>query len=337
MTTTTHVAPAAPDGRPGYAVPRDRRARAVRLAACYLTIAACVPYLTLKIAWLGGSTVGWKAPSDAEDSALYVANAITLGMDALAVLVALTFTYRWGRRVPAWLVLAPIWVAVGLLAPIALSAPLAALIEAVSGSAMGNSDDVALRGWVFAMVYGGFTLQAIGLTTAFALYARDRWADLFRMRTAELPQGPTASLQRVLAVTAAVPAALYAAVQLYWAFGGTAGIPEELAVARSASSYMVSGMWGALALAGAGGLLAMVCRWGNGPLWRPLALAWVGAGSVFTWSLYGLVIALGRSDVIGGDITAMGGYTLLLGLFAGLLMGLTGAVVLADRDAAGRA
>ncbi len=30
----------------------------LRLAVCAATIAACVPYLTIKVAWLSGSTIG---------------------------------------------------------------------------------------------------------------------------------------------------------------------------------------------------------------------------------------------------------------------------------------
>ncbi|SEG61601.1 hypothetical protein SAMN04489712_107227 [Thermomonospora echinospora] len=331
MTTTTHAVPQAP------AAPRDRRRiRTARLAACYLTIAACVPYLTLKIAWLGGGTVGWKDPAEAEGSALYVANAITLGMDALAAVVALTFTYRWGRHVPAWLVLTPIWVGVGLLAPIALSAMPVVVIESLTGPAGVGGSEAGLEGWVYAMVYGGFTLQAAGLAAAFTLYARDRWADLFRLGTAELAQGRTRPLQAVLAVAAAVLVAGYAAVQLYWAFGGTAGIAEESAAVRTATASLVNGVWAVMALAGAGGLLTLVYRRGSGPLWRPLAAAWVGSGSVFAWSLYGLVVVLGQPGGLGEQSTVLNDYTLLFGLLAGLLMGLTGAVLLTDREETGR-
>ncbi|MCP9954531.1 hypothetical protein LUX33_43155 [Actinomadura madurae] len=68
----------------------------LRLAVCAATIAACVPYLTIKIAWLSGGTVGWNDASAAEDTALYAGNAITMGMDAVAVLVAMAFTFPWG-------------------------------------------------------------------------------------------------------------------------------------------------------------------------------------------------------------------------------------------------
>lgn len=145
----------------------------VRLAVCTATVAACVPYLTLKIAWLSGSTVGWDDADAARDSALYVGNAITMAMDAAAVLVALAFTFPWGRRVPAWLVLTPMWIAAGLLAPIALVVPLGSAVQTL-------------------------------LLTAFVLYARMRWADVFTVRTKDVPKGAPQPLQVLLARTAAV-------------------------------------------------------------------------------------------------------------------------------------
>ncbi|WP_119729392.1 hypothetical protein [Thermomonospora amylolytica] len=305
-----------------------RSTRALRRAVCFTTIAACAPYLALKIAWLCGSTVGWKVPADAEGSALYVANAITLGLDAVAVVVASAFTYRWGLRLPAWLVLPPIWIGTGLLVPIALAAPIALSIEAASGPAATDTGS-SLYGWVYLMVYGGFTLQAVGLTAAFVFYARERWSEVFRIRTAELPTGPTRPLQTALAGTGTVLAAVYAAAQLYWAFGGTLGQDGE----RTGPSMAVSAVWAVLALAGAAGLLTMVHRLGGGPLWRPLGIAWVGAGSLFAQSLYLLLVAIGRPGGMGEEATAASAYVFLAGVLGGLLLGVTGVMRLAERAA----
>ncbi|OLT34685.1 hypothetical protein BJF79_33065 [Actinomadura sp. CNU-125] len=92
MTVTAHPLP-------GRAAPRRSPGR-LRLAVCAATIAACVPYLTIKLAWLSGSTVGWNDTDAAQDSALYVGNLVTMLMDAAAVAVALAFTFRWGLRLP---------------------------------------------------------------------------------------------------------------------------------------------------------------------------------------------------------------------------------------------
>ncbi|MGK5558066.1 DUF4190 domain-containing protein [Actinomadura kijaniata] len=110
----------------------DKRLWRARLIACHATIAACVPYLFLKVMWLSGSSIGFGS-TDMTTAEHIAGNAVTAGMDLVAVLVALAFTYPWGRRVPAWLVLVPIWVGTGLLAPIALGMPVGLTVQALVG------------------------------------------------------------------------------------------------------------------------------------------------------------------------------------------------------------
>jgi hypothetical protein len=307
----------------------------LRLAVCAATIAACVPYLTIKIAWLSGSTVGWNDPSAAEDSALYVGNAITMGMDAVAVLVAMAFTFPWGRRLPAWLVLTPIWIAVGLLAPIVLAVPLGTLMQALFSSQPMTGDANELQGWVYGIVYAGFTVQGLGLLAAFVLYARNRWPRVFAVRTKDVPQGATSALQLLVARAAAVPALAFAAVHLFWAFGGTAGLHEDELADRNVPQQLADGVWGVLAIAGAAALVLIVQRAGRpGRLVVPLAVAWVGAAATFTGSLYRLLVMIGGPDGPASDFTAAAGLTALAGLLGGLLMALTGAFLLAESQSA---
>ncbi|NKZ05093.1 hypothetical protein [Actinomadura latina] len=256
-------------------------------------------------------------------------------MDAVAVLVALAFTFRWGRRVPAWLVLTPIWAAAGLLAPIVLAVPLGALLQALFSAEPLTGDDQALQGWVYGVVYGGFTVQGLGLLTAFVLYARDRWADVFAVRTRDVPRGATHPLQVLLARTASVFAAVFAAVHLFWAFGGTAGLRAAELDHRNIAQQLADGMWGALALAGAAALLVIVRRGGRPERFVvPLAAAWAGAAATFAWSLYGLLVTLAQPGFLASDSTAAAGLTALCGLLAGLIMAFTGAVLLAERQSA---
>lgn len=306
----------------------------LRLGVCAVTVAACVPYLAIKAAWLSGSTVGWNDPEAAKESALYVGNAITMGMDAVAVLVVLAFTFRWGLRIPAWLVLTPMWIGAGLLAPIALAVPLGSLVQTLFTSEPLTPSDSAIQDWVFGVVYAGFTLQGLGLLTAFVLYARERWPDVFAVRTKEVAKGATHALQVLLARTAGVFAAVFAAVQFFWAFGGTAGISAEGLDHRGAVQQMVDGVMGLLALAGAVALLAIVQRSGRPARFAvPLAGAWVGAGATFAWSLYGLITNLSQPEFLASDSTSALNLTILCGLLAGLLMGVTGSVLLVERDA----
>ncbi|TYK48225.1 hypothetical protein [Actinomadura decatromicini] len=308
----------------------------LRLAVCAATVAACVPYLAIKTAWLSGSTVGWNDADAARESALYVGNAISLAMDATAVLVALAFTFPWGRRVPAWTVLAPMWIAAGLLAPIALAVPLGTVLQVAFSSQPVVDPGGALQGWVYGVVYTGFTLQGIGLVTAFVLYARDRWTHVFTVRTEDIPRGATHRLQVLLARTAAVFAVLFAAVHLFWACGGTAGLIAEEYLSRGPARQTVDGVMGLLALVAAAALLASVGRARRPRRFAvPLAGAWVGTAATFSWSLYLLIVTIAQPGRLGTHSTAAVNLTLLCGLLAGLLMGVTGAVLLvelAERD-----
>jgi hypothetical protein len=314
-----------------------RRPGALRLAVCAATVAACVPYLCLKIAWLSGSTVGWNDAEAAKDSVLYVGNAVTMGMDVLAVLVACAFTFPWGRRVPAWLVLPPIWVATGLLVPIVLAVPLGTVIQSLASAEPVTGTENGLHGWVYGVVYTGFTLQGLGLAAAFVLYARRRWPEVFTVRTVDVPAGPARSLQLLLARGAVVPAAVCAAAHFFWAFGGTAGLPHDQAADRNAPQQVMDGVWGLLALGGAAGLLALAAR-AHRParLVVPLAAAWVGAGVMFAWSLYGLVVTLAAAEELGADSAPASGLVALGGTLTGLVVALTGAFLLAEHDGARR-
>lgn len=155
----------APGRRPGWA----------RLTVGYLAIGAVLPYLALKLAWIAGSTVGIVTPSPADAAVVRGGNIITALMEVVAVAVILVFTHASGARIPAWLVLAPTWVATGLLAPFIITGPAVAASAFTGSSAAG---DGSLAAWVGPLVYLGFGAQAIGISAAFVLYAHDRWPDV---------------------------------------------------------------------------------------------------------------------------------------------------------------
>jgi len=125
---------------------------------CWGAAAATLPYLALKLAWLAGSKVGVADPTVLADPAYMVANAITLLLDAFVVLLAFALTYDFGRRLPAWLLVPPLWVATGLLGPIVALLPMT--LTLVDGRARGASQD-ALESWVYAVVYLGFSVQGL--------------------------------------------------------------------------------------------------------------------------------------------------------------------------------
>lgn len=274
----------------------------VRRALGWAAAAGTLPYLTLKALWLGGSTAGVTDPGLLADPVITVANAVTFALDLVVVGLAFVLTSSWGRRVPAWAVLLPIWVGTGFLVPMALVIlPATLLMTAPAGP-------TAFEPWVQPMVYGGFAWQAVFLVAAFALYARARWADVLTS-----PGAPPASpLLDVIARGGAVTAVLSAA--LHVASGAATG---------NGIAFAASAVTAGLAVAGAAGVLALA----RGGRARPaLAAAWTGSAAMFSWGLYATLLAVVPSTLSAGagadPVTALAQLTGLLGGFALAVAGL---------------
>ncbi|NUT19091.1 MAG: hypothetical protein HOV77_07885 [Hamadaea sp.] len=283
--------------------------------AAYAAVAAASPYLVLKIMWLSGSTIGTNA-STPDDATFYAMNLFTVLMDATAVLLALAFTRRWGRRLPAPLILFPMWVGIGFLGAIVLALPAAAAISALRGVNVFAEGGGIVEPWVYAVVYVGFVSQGVGLLTAFVLYARERWP--------RLPGGPLPSELGLLAKSMVGMQALLGLICLYWGLGGDAGLP---AGSTSFSGRFLLAVFGLLSGAGAFGLL----RLRPGPTWPALTLAWVGAGTNFAWGLWLTLNLVIDSPLSGGDQPlGLLGLVSLLRLLAGTAVGLIAATQLAQ-------
>lgn len=273
--------------------PSARRPRAARLTVRYLLIAATLPYLGLKAAWLGGSEVGILDPDFAEDSGLFALNALTVLMDLVVVALAFALTTERGLRLPAWLITLPMWIGTGLLTAIAVVTPFDVIAGLVAGPD-GSGDDFSGRGlplstWVPTLVYGGFTVQAVLLVVGFGLYAAARWPALFHARVADGTPGPTQAAQVLLARTFGALAVVLGVIRLYWAVGGTGGIGVGTAAAahRDLAYYLTNAVFGLLAVAAGLGVVMLVDRvGGRRPLWLPVALTWFGSGTLFAWGLW---------------------------------------------------
>ncbi|MFJ7418273.1 hypothetical protein ACIQXD_06600 [Streptomyces uncialis] len=271
-----------PTGGPRTATtPSDRVRRALRAVA----ITACVPYLVLKTAWLGGSRIGM--PEDSlllDDPAVTaVANLVTLVLDACVIVLALLLTRPWGRRVPAWLLVVPMWTATGLLAPIMTAYPLQLLVRALGGGGSGVSAGAGgggeegaepfLHEWVFGMVYGGFIVQGLSLGALFALYARDRWGHLlWRDRVRDLPSA--GAVPRAVTGAATLVALVPATLHTLWASGFAMGADGTRLAGRGTGELAVmeatSAVFPLVAVAGAG--LLVLGR--DGARW--VGVRWVG-------------------------------------------------------------
>ena len=308
--------PAAPTRSPA---PPAERSRRLRLAAGAVAIAACLPYAGLKVAWLAGASVGAataEGAAELHDERHTVGNTATLVIAALAVLLALALTHPRGRRLPPALLLLPAWVGTGLLAPIALGLPLGLAAQAVAGGSPAPAGN-GLEGWVYAVVYGGFVVQALALAVAFALYARTRWAALLRLRVPECAGGEGRRLPRALAGTAAAAAAVYAVTNLGWTVGGESlAAPPGFETAAQRSLLLSTGV---LALAGAAAVLRMAghrrIRRFTDRAWALLALAWIGSASAFASGLSHYALAA------DAGLPASTSLLLAVGVAGGVLMG----------------
>ena len=311
------------------------RMRFARLIAGYGAIVFMLPYLALKVAWLSGNPVGFNDGSLVGKPGMIAANAISFGMDFIAVGLALAFTHRWGLRVPAWLVLFPMWVATGFLAPAVVIAPITIITQELASNPS-PSTNAMLQPWVGRVVGASFAGQGAALIVAFVLYVRTRWADLLQSTASAAVTGPTHSVQVILANVAALMAVAAGGLHLVWAFGGTVGLGPRALSEPTAQSYLLNGIWGSMGLAGAAGILTMVHRWGRAPFKLLMAFTWTGAGSLFAWGLWTLVLVLpgitfGRRATDG---VALYNCLSFVKFTAGMLIGIVTMVLLAERQAA---
>ncbi|MGY1434882.1 hypothetical protein [Streptomyces reniochalinae] len=266
------------------------RARTVLVA---LTVAACLPYLTLKVIWLTGGRTGIPRGSLLLDggATLWVLNALTVAMDCVVVLLALALTRPWGRRLPGGLLALPLWCAGGLLGPIAVAFPLQAAQSALTGGADGHGDagpQEVLAGWVWTLVYTGFTVQALGLGTLFALYVRERWGALLRSPLRPDGTRPRPAADRPSSRTFA--AAVLLAVP-------TAVVHARDAVGHGGDNRITDAtfaMYAVVAVVAVGTLLRSEsgARTSRAPLWPTLTAAWIGSAVLACWGGWLLVGAL---------------------------------------------
>ncbi|MFI1974183.1 hypothetical protein [Streptomyces wedmorensis] len=288
MTQTAHLPAPAPGA--------DHRPGTLRRVLRVLAILACLPYITLKVAWVAGSEIGIPAGSALLEhrQMMAIANSVSVVADVLVVVLALLLTQDWGRRFPAWLLSLPMWAATGLLTPIMTGYPVQLAVALVSGAEKAAApSEPFLDEWVFAVVYGGFILQGLALGTLFALYARDRWGHIWRGRLGELSARTSGSGARALAVGGAVVALLPASLHLLWAAGSTTGLSARRIAERDSDFYVLEAQWIAFIVVAVASTLFLVLR-------RParlrvrttLALAWTTSGTVGCWGAYLSLVAL---------------------------------------------
>lgn len=208
-----------------------------------LVVLAVLPYSTMKIVWLAGSSVGVTDPpigDDLHSAAMTTGNAITLGMEVVGVLLAIALTRPWSHRVPAPVVFVIAGGATGLLAPIALGFPTGLVIQYLSSGTIHTSGMDHMSMWVFAVAYCGFCVLALGFAILLGHYCVERWGHFI----SAAPARPTPTAVAVGAI-GLLP---YAATMIWWGVVGPGSVGPTGMTATSQRSFLV--FTGVLALAG---------------------------------------------------------------------------------------
>lgn len=346
MTYTAPTAPTAPHDQPPQAGPPGRsphpepapvRGGRRTLVLSVLAIVACLPYMTLKLTWVFGGEIGIPADSTLLDpdneTVLRVGNALTILMDAAVIGLVLLLTRPWGRRVPAWLLVLPMWLATGLLGPIVVAFP----VQLVAGSGATATEDTRafLDPWVFGVVYGGFIVQALALGALFVPYAQDRWGWLWRGRVGALPRSPLDWARKGTALVAAALALVPLGALLLWASGSARGLSEGMAEDRNADSYITHGAMAFYCAVALVGVLLLAFRpLPRMPLAAPLALAWTGSAVLTGWGGWMTMASLAAYD--GKErVTPVMSLTYSVQMIVGLLILTAGVHFLAERVGSG--
>ncbi|UGQ13750.1 hypothetical protein LO772_09205 [Yinghuangia sp. ASG 101] len=262
---------------------RARSAADLRRRLAWWAIAACAPYLTLKLLWIVGVDIGIVDTGKISRGQWIAANLLTFVMDAVAAAVAHALTRPRIKRGRSWPILLPLWIASGLLGVIMIAVPLSCGGALVGGSGNPFAGDDLLRGWVYAVVYSGFIIEGTVLIGAFALYAHERWGDFLRTRVRDLPALPERRrpLIRYAGVLTALLLLTAAAPRLLWASGGDLGMTDAWTANRDTNARWLDFTQGVLALVGCAGTLALVLGRGGCRTRVPLSAAWVGIGGTF--------------------------------------------------------
>lgn len=303
--------------------------RFLRRLAGLGAVVATAPYMALKVLWLSGDLVGVPADSPAAGHEFVYANAITLGMDAFVVVLASALTQRWGMRVPAWLLLAPVWIGTGLLVPAVLQAAAGGIAWLVSGGQAMRFEGGLVEPWVYAVVGASFALQGIFLAAAFWWYAKARWSHVFQ--PAEPAKGATHDVQAVLVRGGGGAAVVIAIGYAVWLLGDASpfGAYEP---GWEVSQRMHLAIAAAMALSAAIGAARMLRPSVRVPFGRAAVLAWVGSGSLFGWGLYQVVVVLSGASLTE-DVSPVGNLMHLASVLAGLALALACVLSIVERRA----
>lgn len=217
-----------PDSRP------PGRPSKASLAGLALVVLAVVPYSTMKVLWLAGSTVGVLDAESAEDmhsAAMLIGNGVTLGLEVLGVCLAVALTRPGSLRIPAWVLFVIAGGATGLLAPIALGVPTGSALQFLIEGDLHTSGMDHMSPWVFAVAYGGFCTLAVGFAILLGSYCTRRWGQLI--------SAPPVLPGRATAVVGAVGLLPFACSMLWSGLAGTGAYGPDAMTSTAQRTFLV--------------------------------------------------------------------------------------------------
>lgn len=307
------------------------RTSIARYVAGYAGVAFALVYVAFKALWIAGVPFGLDAATLDRDG-MVAGNLLTGGLAVVAAIVLLVFTHGRGRRVPAWLVLAPTWVGTGLLAPIAVVMVTLSVLTFTGVYEWPVVEDSAP--WLHGVVYSCFSGLGVSLATVFGLHVHERWPALFQSaKRAMSTTSPTRAIQLPLAWAGMLIATFLGLLRLYWSVGGTAGLLAENLQRRELPWHLLHLVSGTLTLAAVVGMALLVYRPERGQR-VALPLLWVGSGGLFASGLVELGLSL-----VSGQVTAWSNPVaqpvyngMLFGaLLGGVALGFAGLLAAVDR------
>jgi hypothetical protein len=285
-----------------------------------------MPYLLIKIVW----TLGLFIPADhIGDNSWRMINAATAVIAAFGIFLAMAFCRPWGERLPAWLVVLPVWIGTGLLVPMLFLAP-------ILGPAAMNQDRVAGSAdiWAYEQFLIMISLIGVGICLPIALagYVKKRWPEaLGGAHDLGEPPGNTYSLQIIIGRMAAVGCIILGVLKLFWAAGGTIGIDPSMLDDRNVWWHLLSFSTGAWALAGAWGILVLTSRKGSKSFLPPMAAAWISSGMLFSYNIFANLSALIYDKQQTPEYPILRVLTTEAGIILGVILGLVILLVLQER------
>ena len=297
----------------------------------YCAAIAIMPYLLIKIAW----TFGLFMPTEQMgDTSWRTANAITIGLAVVGILLAFAFSMTWGERLPVWLVAFPVWVGTGLLIPMLLLAPILAPAAITRDQQVGGSDI-----WVYEQIFVIISLMGAGICLPLALagYAKTRWPEVFAgSLDIELLPVNSKKLYITLARLVSAGCIMLGFIKVFWAVGGTIGINPAMVDNRDLWWHLLSLSTGLWAFAGAWGVLVLTTRRGSRNFFLPMAAAWISSGMLFSYNLFNRLSATRPDSQPTLEYPLVHVLTTELSSILGVMMGIVILMVLHDRRRAMR-